>query len=232
MCVPSDHPDAYPRPQLRRRHWTSLDGTWRFRYDDAARLRRPGDIDEWPQSIRVPFPPESKASGIGDRGFHAVCWYQRDFELRPDGGRVLLHFGAVDYEARVWVNDAVVATHEGGHTPFSADITSALRDSGAQTVTVRVRGRSARSRPSRAASRTGSSSRTRSGIRAPPASGRRCGWSACRAPISTRSAGRRTSGGFAISFEARVVGEPRDRSRRSSSSSARRSAPGARSLRR
>ena len=136
---PDSSHDAYPRPQLRRRRWTSLDGAWRFRYDDAALLHRPADIGEWPHSIRVPYPPESRASGIGDRGFHAVCWYQRDFELRPDGARVLLHFGAVDYEARVWVNDAVVATHEGGHTPFFADITAALRESGTQTVTLRVK---------------------------------------------------------------------------------------------
>jgi beta-galactosidase/beta-glucuronidase len=130
---------AYPRPQLVRAHWQCLNGTWRFLFDDARRYRRPWDIKDWPQRIEVPFPPESRASGIGDRGFHCVCWYQREFDLHPDGGRVLLHFGAVDYEARVWVNDIVVATHEGGHTPFSADITAALRDAGPQTVTVRVK---------------------------------------------------------------------------------------------
>ncbi|HEX2200373.1 MAG TPA: glycoside hydrolase family 2 TIM barrel-domain containing protein [Burkholderiales bacterium] len=131
--------DAYPRPQLERARWQSLDGAWRFLFDDARRFRRPWDIRDWPQQIRVPYPPESQASGIGDRGFHSICWYQRDFHVVPEGGRILLHFGAVDYEARVWVNDIVVATHEGGHTPFSADITAALRDSGDQTVTVRVK---------------------------------------------------------------------------------------------
>jgi len=131
--------DPYPRPQLRRRQWASLNGAWRFRFDDERRFRRPWDIKDWPRQIRVPFPPESKASGIGDQGFHPICWYQRDFRILPDGGRVILHFGAVDYEARVWVNDTIVATHEGGHTPFWADITAALRDSGDQTVTVRVK---------------------------------------------------------------------------------------------
>jgi beta-galactosidase/beta-glucuronidase len=136
--APLTHP-AYPRPQLVRPHWQSLNGRWRFLFDDARRYRRPWDIKDWPQQIEVPFPPESKASGIGDRGFHSVCWYQRDFDVDARGGRILLHFGAVDYEARVWVNDIIVATHEGGHTPFSADITAALRESGPQTVTVRVK---------------------------------------------------------------------------------------------
>jgi len=127
---------AYPRPQLERADWQSLDGAWRFLYDDAKRYRGPGDIEAWPLAIEVPYPPESQMSGIGDRGFHARCWYQRDFEVQAQGGRTVLHFGAVDYAARVWVNDILVARHEGGHTPFSADITAALADSGRHTVTV------------------------------------------------------------------------------------------------
>ena len=111
---------------------------WRFAYDDNCRYVHPGDISHWPLSIVVPYPPESKASGVGDRGFHPVCWYQREFSLAPGPGRVLLHFGAVDYAARVWVNGHRVADHEGGHTPFSADITSALNASGEQTLTVRA----------------------------------------------------------------------------------------------
>ena len=129
---------AYPRPQLQRAQWTSLNGAWRFRYDDRAELRAPASIDHWPQEIIVPFPPESRASGIGDGGFHRVCWYQREFELVPAGDRVILRFGAVDYQARVWVNDALAVTHEGGHTPFAADITELLDASGRQVVTVRV----------------------------------------------------------------------------------------------
>jgi hypothetical protein len=129
---------AYPRPQLQRSQWTTLNGNWRFRYDDAAVLITPKDIDAWPSQIRVPFPPESKASGIGDRGFHKACWYERDFELMPDEGRVILRFGAVDYSAKVWVNGHLAVTHEGGHTPFFADITHLLDKSGKQTVTVRA----------------------------------------------------------------------------------------------
>ncbi len=129
---------AYPRPQLQRPEWTSLNGVWRFRYDDDGALTTPDDIRDWPLEIRVPFPPESQASGIGDTGFHKVCWYQRDFDFAPEGGRAILRFGAVDYAARVWVNGRLAAIHEGGHTPFSADITHLLDPSGRQTVTVRA----------------------------------------------------------------------------------------------
>jgi beta-galactosidase/beta-glucuronidase len=129
---------AYPRPQLQRAHWTPLNGIWRFRYDDERRLAGPQDIDRWPLEITVPFPPESNASGIGDPGFHEVCWYERDFDLHPGNERVILRFGAVDYSARVWVNGVLAASHEGGHTPFYADITHMLDASGRQTVTVRA----------------------------------------------------------------------------------------------
>lgn len=128
----------YPRPQLRRTHWINLNGPWRFRFDNELRFREPTDIDEWPLTIEVPFAPEAKRSGIGDTGFHCVCWYERDFELSVDADHVILHFGAVDYRARVWVNAVPVAEHEGGHTPFSADITHALDRGGRQRVTVRV----------------------------------------------------------------------------------------------
>jgi len=131
---------AYPRPQLRRSRWTSLDGPWRFAFDATTRDPTGYRIEKWPMEIAVPFAPECARSGIGDRGFHRACWYERDFtlgaaELTP-GRRVLLHFGAVDYYARVWVNDLRVAEHEGGHTPFSADITRALTGAGPQRLRV------------------------------------------------------------------------------------------------
>ncbi|SNB47509.1 glycoside hydrolase family 2 protein [Geobacter sp. DSM 9736] len=129
----------YPRPQLQRSDWISLNGIWRFKFDDEAHYGLPADIKEWPQKIEVPFAPECSRSGIGDTGFHRVCWYQRDlaFEL-PTQGRTLLHFGAVDYLAHVWVNDMLVGRHRGGHTPFTADITHALDRNGKQQITVRV----------------------------------------------------------------------------------------------
>jgi beta-galactosidase/beta-glucuronidase len=129
---------AYPRPQLVREHWQSLNGQWNFAFDNENRYQHPSDPIAWSSEINVPFPPESKASGIGDRGFHRACWYQRECQILADGQRVLLHFGAVDYQAKVWVNNHLVAEHEGGHTPFWADITRALNPSGTQTVTVYV----------------------------------------------------------------------------------------------
>ena len=73
--------------------------------------------DVFDRVITVPFPPESPASGIGDRDFHPVVWYRRTFDAAlPAGMRLLLHFGAVDYRASVWVNGRLVAEHQGGHT--------------------------------------------------------------------------------------------------------------------
>jgi beta-galactosidase/beta-glucuronidase len=129
---------GYPRPQLERAQWMSLNGPWRFCYDDEQKIKQPSDIREWRLTIQVPYPPESKASGIGDPGFHRICWYERDFHITPQAGRTIMHFGAVDYHATVWVNGREVVSHEGGHTPFFADITANLDRSGLQKVTVRV----------------------------------------------------------------------------------------------
>jgi beta-galactosidase/beta-glucuronidase len=129
----------HPRPQLQREHWRSLDGEWQFAYDDDERWTAPEQV-AFERTIIVPYPPESGASGIAERGFHPVCWYRRAVELeaRDRGERLLLHFGAVDYAARVWVNGVLVAEHEGGHTPFSADITDALAGRDRLDVVVRA----------------------------------------------------------------------------------------------
>ncbi|HEX6636494.1 MAG TPA: glycoside hydrolase family 2 TIM barrel-domain containing protein [Steroidobacteraceae bacterium] len=131
---------SYPRPLLRRERWLSLDGPWRFAFDGEGRWRIPDDVPGWPHVIEVPFAPECARSGIGDQGFHRAVWYEREFEIAPElleeGRRAILHFGAVDYHARVWINGVPVAEHEGGHTPFSADITFALVPGSPQKVTV------------------------------------------------------------------------------------------------
>jgi beta-galactosidase/beta-glucuronidase len=103
----------YPRPMFRRLRWMSLDGRWEFGAGDKERFDR---------TIAVPFCPQAALSGIGDPSPGDVVWYRRRFDA-PDGARLRLHFGAVDYRATVWVNGEEVARHEGGHTPFSADIT-------------------------------------------------------------------------------------------------------------
>ncbi len=130
---------GYPRPMLVRRDWTSLNGPWSFAVDAEGRWQVPGEV-VWNATIVVPFSPETPASGIGDTGFYRRCWYRRTFDAPPlaGGERLLLHFGAVDWEATVWVNGAVAAHHEGGYTPFTADITHALRGAGPQTVVVRA----------------------------------------------------------------------------------------------
>jgi len=129
----------HPRPQLQRARWRSLDGTWQFAYDDEARWSEPRQV-EFDRDIRVPYPPESTASGVGDPRFHPVCWYRRRVELTPQdlGDRVLLHFGAVDYHAKVWANGQLVVTHQGGHTPFTADLTEAIGGGSALELVVRA----------------------------------------------------------------------------------------------
>jgi beta-galactosidase/beta-glucuronidase len=128
----------YPRPQLVRDQWMNLNGKWRFRFDDEIQFKLPDQVRDWTHEINVPFAPETELSGIGDTGFHRACWYQREFELKPHAGRTILHFGAVDYRAKVWINGHLVAEHEGGHTSFEADITMEMNPAGKQLLTVFV----------------------------------------------------------------------------------------------
>ncbi len=117
------HGRGYPRPQLRRDSWTSLNGPWEFAIDRDAMWRSPAEV-RWDTTILVPFAPESSASGIGDTGFMRACWYRRSVPVPEvsSGARVILHFGAVDYEATVWVAGQRIGCHEGGYTPFCFDI--------------------------------------------------------------------------------------------------------------
>ena len=130
---------AYPRPQLERPQWVNLNGAWEFSIDANAAWASP-DEALFESRIVVPFSPETKASGIGDTGLYRACWYRRKFESgkMESGRRLLLHFGAVDYAATVWVNGALAATHEGGYTPFCADITALLQPEGTQTLIVQA----------------------------------------------------------------------------------------------
>ncbi|WP_019585454.1 glycoside hydrolase family 2 protein [Deinococcus apachensis] len=129
---------THPTPLLEREHWRDLGGLWQFCYDDEARWRHPGEVI-FDRQILVPYAPESRKSGIGDEGFHPVVWYSLTVTLTPEerSGRLLLHFGAVDYRATVWANGSVVAQHEGGHTPFTADITKQAQ--AGETVEIVVR---------------------------------------------------------------------------------------------
>lgn len=133
--------EEYPRPQFVRESWVNLNGEWEFAFDDdhvgAKQEWSQGD-QAFEQKIQVPFAFQSQLSGIGDPDVHDNVWYRREFEVPESfaGKNVLLHFGAVDYEAKVWVNGVFVVRHEGGHTPFKADITHALRTDGTPNTLV------------------------------------------------------------------------------------------------
>jgi beta-galactosidase/beta-glucuronidase len=111
----ADHSAAlhgYPRPQLVREQWISLDGDWRFGIDAEGLIESPEQI-KLDQTIVVPFAPETPASGVEQAGFFNACWYQREFEapkLTADE-RLILRFEAVDYRATVWVNGKLAMQH-------------------------------------------------------------------------------------------------------------------------
>jgi beta-galactosidase/beta-glucuronidase len=132
----------YPQPQFERELWQNLNGPWEFEFDDkdeGLAANWGSGTKKFSRTIVVPYAFETKLSGIGDTSFHPVVWYRRSFSI-PDawrGKRVLLHFGAVDYEARVWVNGQGAGGHIGGHTPFRLDITPYVRP-GANTLVVRA----------------------------------------------------------------------------------------------
>lgn len=132
----------YPRPDFVREEWMCLNGAWEFAFDDQKR----GLAEHWErkeslfgQSITVPFAFQSALSGIGDTAPHDYFWYKRTFTLPNawEGRLVLLHFGAVDYEATVFVNGCMAGAHRGGSIGFTIDITRWLRQ-GANDLTVHV----------------------------------------------------------------------------------------------
>jgi Glycosyl hydrolases family 2, sugar binding domain/Glycosyl hydrolases family 2, TIM barrel domain/Glycosyl hydrolases family 2 len=129
------HPE-YPRPQLVRSEWLNLNGLWQLAFAKEGEAAPVGK--ELSERILVPFPVESALSGVmkhADR-----LWYRRTFQVpaKWSGQRVLLHFGAVDWEATVWVNGKQIGSHQGGYDAFSFDITDALRPSGEQELIVGV----------------------------------------------------------------------------------------------
>ena len=139
---PNNALPEYPRPQLSRTKWLNLNGLWGYTGRPAkAAATAPPPKDDYREQILVPFPTESALSGL--QRHDDQMWYRKVFEVSEDwdNQHVLLHFGAVDQIATVWVNNKQVAHHEGGYTEFSADITSALRASGPQELTVRVEDR-------------------------------------------------------------------------------------------
>ena len=125
----------YPRPAMRRDSYECLNGLWQYAFTKAAQFPT-----AWDGSILVPYSPEAKASGVG-RTLQPGEWlhYHRTFAPPAgQGGRVLLHFGAVDYACAVEVNGRLVGGHRGGYWPFALDVTEALNGTGRNTLWVAV----------------------------------------------------------------------------------------------
>lgn len=127
----------YPRPILQRTDWQNLNGLWQY----AITVRNAKHPTSFDGEILVPFAVESSLSGVGKAlSPDNELWYERTFTVpsKWKDSRIILHFGAVDWKADVWVDGAAVGTHTGGYTPFSFDITEALTGKGLHTLSVRV----------------------------------------------------------------------------------------------
>jgi len=149
MTGASEQDGNHPRPQLLRSMYALLDGPCGFAFDDEDAGRTDGwhaRSDVFTATITLPFAPESPASGIGDTGFHSVAWYRRvvtaaEFAAAgwgTQGTRLLLHLGAVDHVADVWVDGTHVGHHVGGQTAFTFDVTAALSDGDEHVIVVRA----------------------------------------------------------------------------------------------
>lgn len=132
----------YPRPQFVRSDWTNLNGEWSFGFDDL----NVGEKAKWQEqfggnrSIIVPYSYETKASGIGEEEHHPYVWYERKIDVPTAAAdkKTMLHFQAVDYIAKVWVNGHYVGQHKGGYTAFSFDVAPYLVYGDSNRVTVKA----------------------------------------------------------------------------------------------
>lgn len=138
----------HPRPDFVRDPWLSLNGTWEFQFDpknvgERRRWHRPTSIDDpFRRTILVPFPWESRLSGVCDPEYRGVAWYRREIEVPADwlerGLHPVVHFGAVDWNSKVWINGRFVGEHDGGYTPFACDLSRHLQPGKPLTVTLRA----------------------------------------------------------------------------------------------
>ncbi len=142
--------EDYPRPQFKRHDWYDLNGEWQFEFDDEDL----GELEklysqkkDFSQTIHVPYAYQSKKSGVEVNENHEVVWYKREFHWEKDSHKkLLLHFEAVDYDTKVWVNGEFIGEHEGGHTPFSFSIEKAILH-GQNTIVIRVEDRNSVEQP-------------------------------------------------------------------------------------
>lgn len=152
----AEYEQPYPRPDFERSvlYYKPLNGAWGFAFDDHDVGLREKWYESWEgipedkkRKINVPFVYQTRASGIDEQEAHQVVWYQRSVFGNPALAhgdrfdkqyRTLLRFGAVDYEATVWLDGGLIGSHRGGHVPFDFDITGKLDERKASTLTVRV----------------------------------------------------------------------------------------------
>ena len=130
------HPE-YPRPQQVRKNWLNLNGLWEY----AIRSKEQRQPVQFDGQILVPFPIESALSGVMQSvGEENQLWYRRTFDVpkKWKSQRLLLHFGAVDWDSTIWVNGTKVGSHKGGYDPFTLDITDVLNDTGEQEIVLSV----------------------------------------------------------------------------------------------
>lgn len=135
---PTNALPEYPRPVMRRERWKNLNGLWEFAIRPKSQATRPDKFDD---HILVPFCVESALSGIKKKVVETdMLWYRHTFDVPGAwaGQRILLHFGAVDWETTVWVNGHEATHHRGGYDPFSVDITDMLKKTGPQEIVVSV----------------------------------------------------------------------------------------------
>jgi beta-galactosidase/beta-glucuronidase len=135
---PANPLPEYPRPQMVRSNWMSMNGLWQYTILPKSQEAIP---DTYAGKILVPFAVESALSGVGKTvGKDSVLWYERMVTLPANfkGGKVLMQFGAVDWQCNVYVNGKEVGAHQGGYDPFTFDITNALNKKGAQKIAIRV----------------------------------------------------------------------------------------------
>jgi len=132
----------HPRPDFQRSDWINLNGPWQFEIDREQKGIERGYTSgrDLTGRITVPFPPEGRLSGIGERDFMESVWYRREVKVPSKwrDGRTLLHFGSVDYESWAWVNGIPVGHHKGGYSSFEYDITDAVREAEEAEIVVRV----------------------------------------------------------------------------------------------
>lgn len=135
----------HPQPMFKRDNWQNLNGEWLFEFDFGTsgaerRLFKPESAEEYTKKIKVPFCPESELSGIGYKDFIPAVWYKRSITVTEEQlkGRVLLHFGAVDYECDVYINGEKAGSHFGSYSSFTLDITDLLK-AGENDLTVNAR---------------------------------------------------------------------------------------------